>query len=231
MKRLSLIVFFSISILLVTAGEINFYEQYNLKPEIINKIIKQYSPEFFVYIKKRDFKLFVIDGKGRIIKIYNIAIGKKKNFERKIYRDDNGTPEGLYFVTEILSESAPTNTQSYKKLKKMNSVYFKASEGHHLWGHPDKDLGRNAYGPRFFRINYPNKEDIELYEKLKKQGKIPKDKNGNYVGLGSGIGIHGTNDPPSIGHRISAGCIRMFNSEVIQLDNFLKLGTPVYIEQ
>ncbi len=230
MKKILLIILFAIVVLLASTTQTNYYEKFGLNPHKIKDILKRYSPEYFIYIIKRKFKLFVFDRNGRYIKMFDIAIGKKKNFERKIYRNDNGTPVGLYFVTEILSESAPTNTESYKKLKKMNSVYFRASEGHHLWGHPDKDLGKNAYGPRFFRLSYPNKEDIKLYEKLKKKGKIPKDSNGRYVGPGSGIGIHGTNDPLSIGHRISSGCIRMYNSEVVQLDKFLKIGTPVYIE-
>ena len=52
----------------------------------------------------------------------------------------------------------------------MNTVYFKASEGHYLWGFPKKDAGIKAYGPRFYRINYPNKEDKLNYEKMKNKG-------------------------------------------------------------
>lgn len=43
------------------------------------------------------------------------------------------------------------------------------------------------------------------------------------------IGIHGTNDPASIGQDVSAGCIRMRNSDIEQLVPKIPLGTPVKI--
>lgn len=42
-------------------------------------------------------------------------------------------------------------------------------------------------------------------------------------------GIHGTNDPSSIGKNISNGCIRMFNNQVIELSNLVPIGTKVTI--
>lgn len=42
-------------------------------------------------------------------------------------------------------------------------------------------------------------------------------------------GIHGTNDPSSIGKSISNGCIRMFNNQVIELSNLVPIGTVVNI--
>jgi lipoprotein-anchoring transpeptidase ErfK/SrfK len=42
-------------------------------------------------------------------------------------------------------------------------------------------------------------------------------------------GIHGTNDPSSIGKNISNGCIRMFNNQVIELSNLVSIGTVVQI--
>lgn len=44
-----------------------------------------------------------------------------------------------------------------------------------------------------------------------------------------GYGIHGTNDPSSIGKSISHGCIRMYNKDVIALYNTVPVGTPVTI--
>lgn len=43
-------------------------------------------------------------------------------------------------------------------------------------------------------------------------------------------GIHGTNNPSSIGKNISNGCIRLFNNNVIELSNLVSIGTPVKIE-
>jgi len=42
-------------------------------------------------------------------------------------------------------------------------------------------------------------------------------------------GIHGTNDPSSIGHLVSHGCIRMHNGDVLELATLVSVGTPVTI--
>ena len=41
--------------------------------------------------------------------------------------------------------------------------------------------------------------------------------------------IHGTNDLESIGNSGSAGCIRMFNQDIIALYDLVPLGTPVHV--
>lgn len=47
---------------------------------------------------------------------------------------------------------------------------------------------------------------------------------------GSGqIGIHGTNDPSSIGDAVSHGCIRVDNDVAAALSDVIELGTPVSI--
>lgn len=43
------------------------------------------------------------------------------------------------------------------------------------------------------------------------------------------IGLHGTNDPGSIGKDVSHGCIRMHNADITYLASLLPLGTPVRI--
>jgi lipoprotein-anchoring transpeptidase ErfK/SrfK len=43
------------------------------------------------------------------------------------------------------------------------------------------------------------------------------------------IGIHGTNEPASIGHNASHGCIRLRNTTIMKLARMLPLGTPVRI--
>ena len=42
-------------------------------------------------------------------------------------------------------------------------------------------------------------------------------------------GIHGTNDPSSIGHAVSHGCIRMQNRDVEELASIVPIGTEVVI--
>ncbi len=46
---------------------------------------------------------------------------------------------------------------------------------------------------------------------------------------GAVIGLHGTNDPKSIGRASSNGCIRMRNRDIAKLAAVLPLGTPILI--
>jgi hypothetical protein len=45
------------------------------------------------------------------------------------------------------------------------------------------------------------------------------------------IGIHGTNEPSSIGRRISGGCMRCQNHDIIELYEVIPVGTPVWIHE
>ena len=44
-------------------------------------------------------------------------------------------------------------------------------------------------------------------------------------------GIHGTNNPQSIGKLVSKGCIRMYNQDIIDLADKVAIGTKVTIKQ
>lgn len=51
-----------------------------------------------------------------------------------------------------------------------------------------------------------------------------------WLGLSKkGYGIHGTNNPSSIGKAVSNGCIRLLNPNIIELYNIVPVGTPVKI--
>jgi hypothetical protein len=50
-----------------------------------------------------------------------------------------------------------------------------------------------------------------------------------FAGGDGQIGIHGTNDPDSIGQAVSHGCIRVPNDIITRLNDILPLGTPVVI--
>lgn len=47
--------------------------------------------------------------------------------------------------------------------------------------------------------------------------------------LGDGYGIHGTNNPSSIGQSVSHGCVRMRNEDIERLFEMVPVGTPVFI--
>lgn len=75
------------------------------------------------------------------------------------------------------------------------------------------------------------------YLKRNTPGGDPKNPLGSrWIGLevpgtdGSEYGIHGTNQPDSIGESRSAGCIRMRNTDVNWLYNYVRIGTWVTIQ-
>jgi lipoprotein-anchoring transpeptidase ErfK/SrfK len=45
------------------------------------------------------------------------------------------------------------------------------------------------------------------------------------------VGIHGTNDPNSIGKAVTNGCVRMHNADVEELFDFIHGGTEVNIHE
>ena len=47
---------------------------------------------------------------------------------------------------------------------------------------------------------------------------------------GTNYAIHGTNQPSSIGHFVSHGCIRMFNEDVTDLIGRVGVGAPVVVQ-
>ena len=46
----------------------------------------------------------------------------------------------------------------------------------------------------------------------------------------AGYGIHGTNNPASIGQAVSLGCVRMQNQDVLELARQIPNGTSVTIQ-
>lgn len=69
---------------------------------------------------------------------------------------------------------------------------------------------KGAYGPWFFSL-YTGSETTKSNKSWQ------------------GIGIHGTHDPSSIGSCASEGCIRLVNRDVVELKNYVCLGTQVKI--
>jgi murein L,D-transpeptidase YafK len=172
--------------------------------------------------------LEVYDRKLRPVACYTVAFGSNPDRKAKLFEGDNRTPEGVYCVNEILSMDADKKTAAYTKIRSMNKSYFSAREGHIKFGRPGEDLGDNAYGPRFFGLNYPNKEDKTRYRIALKDGTIIPVK-GKMPGIGYGIAIHGNNDEGGVGQLSSSGCVRMYNRDVIEIEQYIQPGTPVII--
>jgi lipoprotein-anchoring transpeptidase ErfK/SrfK len=80
------------------------------------------------------------------------------------------------------------------------------------WTPPAEMLERQPYLPRFMAGGPGN----------------PLGARAMYLGA-SVYRIHGTNDPSTIGHRVSSGCIRLTNDDVADLYSRVNLGTKVVV--
>jgi lipoprotein-anchoring transpeptidase ErfK/SrfK len=47
---------------------------------------------------------------------------------------------------------------------------------------------------------------------------------------GGFVGIHGTNEPDLLPGRVSHGCVRLRNADVLELARLMPVGTPVTIQ-
>jgi hypothetical protein len=49
------------------------------------------------------------------------------------------------------------------------------------------------------------------------------------LNMGDGYALHGTDQPESIGHSVSHGCVRLRNEDIETLYQMVSVGTPVFI--
>lgn len=185
-----------------------------------------------IAIWKSKHRLSVFDQRGVVLLSFEAGIGgdSEGGLKPKKLEYDGRTPEGIYRIFRFYSLDADKKTESYKELQRLNGYYLTAKLGYSLYGKPGKDAGKNVFGPRFYGIDYPAASDVVRYKASLKAGKIPEDKKGKLpMRIGSGIAIHGTNDPASVGKTFGSGCIRLRNEEIIQLDPFMSPGMPVVI--
>ena len=205
-----------------------FFVSCSGRKTVVEDVFSATGSRYVIVITKKDFTLEVWERDNGVVASFRIGYGSNPDMAAKMHEGDRRTPEGIYTINEILSMDADRSSPAYLKLRGMNKVYFRALNGHSKFREPQRDLGDNAYGPRFYGLDYPAKRDRELYRKRIESGVIASS-GGRLPGIGSGIGIHGNNDIKSIGNLSSMGCIRMYNEDVIELEQYIRLGTPVII--
>lgn len=196
----------------------------------VRRAFASFGGKYVIFVSKPRFTLYVFNREGKVVKSYPVAYGLNPDKKAKLYQGDDRTPEGVYHIVEILSMDADPSSEPYGKLKKMNEVWWRARDGHYKFGRRNEDLGDNAYGPRFYLLDYPNADDLARYNDAQAEGAIPL-KNGRLLPPGHGIAIHGNNDPDSIGQLATSGCVRMFNNDIIELERYIVIGTPVIISR
>jgi len=80
------------------------------------------------------------------------------------------------------------------------------------WTPPQEMIGRQPYLPRWMAGGEGN----------------PLGARAMYLGS-TVYRIHGTNSPQTIGHKVSSGCIRLLNADVIDLYSRVQVGTNVIV--
>jgi hypothetical protein len=168
--------------------------------------------------------------------------------------DHHGVLEGqrLFNQTHDLSflDSANWSVMAYKSRYRLD-VYYKGhlyttyhavfgrslASGTKLW-EGDRRTPEGAYHivakrpsarfRYFLRIDYPNDVDRVRFAELREDGKIP-----SRVREGGEIGIHGTDNPIlNIGNvNWTTGCISIDNSDIVELERLLPVGTLVVIKR
>lgn len=82
---------------------------------------------------------------------------------------------------------------------------------------PGEEALKPALGVRWLGLAVPLADDMR-----------PKP-NDERAPAGQKYGIHGTDEPESIGEHASGGCIRMRNADILQLYEQVSVGTPVQV--
>ena len=137
-----------------------------------------------------------------LIKSYPISSSK---FGEGSTENSNMTPLGLHVIKEKIGTDVPINTLFISRINTKRTVNIENSRN------KTKDDHITS------RILW-----LDGLEEGKNKGK-GVDSYSRY------IYIHGTHEEGLIGEKASHGCIRMLNNDVIDLYNYVNIGTKVYI--
>ena len=137
-----------------------------------------------------------------LIKSYPISSSK---YGEGSIENSNMTPLGLHVIKEKIGTDVPINTLFISRINTKRTVNIENSRN------KTKDDHITS------RILW-----LDGLEEGKNKGK-GVDSYSRY------IYIHGTHEEGLIGEKASHGCIRMLNNDVIDLYNYVNIGTKVYI--
>ena len=137
-----------------------------------------------------------------LIKSYPISSSK---YGEGSTENSNMTPLGLHVIKEKIGTDVPINTLFISRINTKRTVNIENSRN------KTKDDHITS------RILW-----LDGLEEGKNKGK-GVDSYSRY------IYIHGTHEEGLIGEKASHGCIRMLNNDVIDLYNYVSIGTEVYI--
>lgn len=137
---------------------------------------------------------------------------------------DVSTNHAYLFRDGMLVRKSNAATGSDKVLKKGRKVWwFRTPRGLH-------QVVRKVTDPVWHKPDWAFVEEGEPVPPPDSPKRLQRGKMGKYaLDLGESVMIHGTDDPKSIGRRVSHGCIRLPNDMLEVLWKEAPVGTPVYI--
>jgi L,D-transpeptidase ErfK/SrfK len=142
----------------------------------------------------------------------------------KVITIDVSTNRAYLFRDGELVRSSAAATGSDKVLRKGRRVWwFRTPRGKH-------SVVRKIVDPVWTKPDWAFVEEGKPVPPPDSPSRKEKGTMGKYaLDLGERVMIHGTNDPKSIGRRVSHGCIRLPNDMLSLLWKEAELGTEVYI--
>lgn len=174
-------------------------------------------------------------------KVFLITIMASSAFAQEDLSIEIDISKQRLFLLEnsVITSSYPISSSKYGEGSKQNS--FKTPLGQHVI---KKMIGNDAPKNTIFisRINTKRQADIIHKEESSDDDYVTTrimwlDGQEDGINKGKGVDsynryiyIHGTHEEGLIGQKASHGCIRMFNSDVIELFNKVNKGTKVYIK-
>lgn len=198
----------------------------NVTPFLIEKVSDRKSYPSDPELSQR---YVIVDTKARQLFIYAVGQGaeapKAKNSEKEELQSD---PVKLQIDPEIASAViVEDDVLADKKL----IALFPITPGQEKFIHYGEWKLKNAFEMPTWRYD---KELLKKGVRSKEALNIPGGPNNPigvvWMGLSkSGIGIHGTSSPETIGRSRSAGCIRTANWDAIRLSNLIRPGATVVI--
>ncbi len=128
------------------------------------------------------------------------------------------------FRDNILVAKSPAATGSGKLLKKgLRSWLFYTPRGKH-------QIVRKIVSPIWTKPDWAYLEEGKPVPPMNAKSRKVAGKLGKYaLDLGDGIMVHGTDEPDSLGKKVSHGCIRVGDKMLAQAFRAASVGTYVYI--
>ena len=157
-----------------------------------------------IHVSVKDQLMTLLDEAGQVLHSYPVSTSR---FGTGSQNNSNQTPLGLHRIKDKIGGAMP-----------INEVYI----GRMPHGSLEECIERGVELP----------EDVITSRIMWLEGMQPGRNQGGYVDTYQRyIYIHGTSDEEHIGTPASMGCIRMLNTDIVELFRLVESGTEVMIEE